>query len=772
MSIKKRGALNRVKKEKSSVYSFFLLSYTLILLVSLSSCLFFGLEVAQQLRREDALSKQALLTSLKNDVEENLRTVEELGNRLVFNQKLQFLVSQPSLSSMRDAMQEMSSKTMQRDFLLDYFLYVRSEDMVLTSTIRMDAEKFFDIIYEFTDLTADQLRQGYLQEYHFQQYLPACGLRQYDSDEVIRVIPYMQSIPISSSAPPPGQLMILLDREKLFAQARQLHDASNSAVYILDKAGALVYASADAPELPTAVQESADALVSAAGTAYTRFVSEETGWTYLISTPANLYFTKNLSTVVFLVGVFAVYLLLGLFLVRRIAQRSYRPVKDINDLILQSAEAGGGQNEFDVIKSTLLSQMRSGTELQRIVEAQRPAVLRDLLLQLLLGQTTDWDGAKTQLESLGVHLSGDRFLVVLVETDLDSAFFLGSDIPLENNLSVARLVLQNVGCELLGETLGCQYLDLGRAQGVFLLCLPSAIEAGQALETVQRQSGSLARFCAQQFELDVRIGVSTAERGLDQLPLRYDEARKALEYSRLLAGEETTPVLFGALDATHSDYYYPLEAEQQLLQLIRTGEATRAQEALDRIFKVNFETKRISTTAARTLLYQLAATLQRLSDSDALAQGGGADFDERMVEQVVNSSSIDYARRRLAGRIVQLAAAHENRVQSKTEKLVERIVDYIDHCAEDEYPDLTLLSDEFGVTPQYISNVFKKYRDENVKDYIARRKLAQAKTLLAHTDLSVREIAARLGYAGEIGIIRLFRKYENTTPGDYRARHR
>ena len=57
-----KAAPHRTKKEKSRVYSFFLLSYTLILLVSLSSCLFFGAEVAQQLRREEALNKQALLT--------------------------------------------------------------------------------------------------------------------------------------------------------------------------------------------------------------------------------------------------------------------------------------------------------------------------------------------------------------------------------------------------------------------------------------------------------------------------------------------------------------------------------------------------------------------------------------------------------------------------------------------------------------------------------------------------------------------------------------
>ena len=44
-------------------------------------------------------------------------------------------------------------------------------------------------------------------------------------------------------------------------------------------------------------------------------------------------------------------------------------MKDINDLILQSAPGGAGDDEFAVIKSTLLNQMRSGTELQRIIEA-------------------------------------------------------------------------------------------------------------------------------------------------------------------------------------------------------------------------------------------------------------------------------------------------------------------------------------------------------------------------------------------------------------------
>ncbi len=424
-----KAAPHRAKKEKSRVYSFFLLSYTLILLVSLSSCLFFGAEVAQQLRREEALNKQALLTSLKNDVEENLRYVEELGNSLVFNSRLQFLVKHPSVSSVHDAMDQMAGMAVSRDFLLDYFLYVRSTDEVVTSTVRMSADKFFDIIYEFTDLTAQALREGTLAEYHFQDYLPAGGLRQYDSDTVIRVIPYVQSIPISSSAPPPGQVMLLLDSDKFFAHALSLQSATGGSVYVLDETGAAVYQTPDAPGLPAGVLNSAEALVTADHISYTRYVSEETGWTYFITSPAKIFIHRQPFHHRLPGWRICRIPAAGAVLVRRIARRSYRPVKDINDLILQSAPGGAGDDEFAVIKSTLLNQMRSGTELQRIIEAQRPAVVRDLLLQLLLGQTLDWDGARSQLEALGVRFGGDAYIAVLAEADLDSAFFAGFQYP-------------------------------------------------------------------------------------------------------------------------------------------------------------------------------------------------------------------------------------------------------------------------------------------------------------------------------------------------------
>ena len=507
------------------------------------------------------------------------------------------------------------------------------------------------------------------------------------------------------------------------------------------------------------------------GAVATRLVSDSTGWQYLVATPNAAYYQKSMSTLLFLGAVFLVYLAAGLLLVRRLARRSYRPVKDISDLILQGAPASpdaSGQNEYDVIKRTLLRQMRSHSEMSTLLEAQKPVILRDCLTRLIHGQVQDFAAARKRLNGLGIQPPDERFLCALCEIDNDSPYFLDSDTPSEESFPLARLIVQNVGCELLEAGFGCRHLDLTANQILFLLW-PKDAQAACDPQAAARILQDLSEFCASRFALNLLLGIGQEEAGLERLSLCFDEARKALEYSRYQAAGE--PVQFAQTIGAEAGYYFPPEGEQELLELLRSGSSKEAHELLARIFQANFESKNISALAARELLYQLTSIFQRVINANALAQGKGTVFDEQMVEHILNSSSIEHARSRLDALIDQLAQERQAQPLSRTEKLAERIAQYIDAHVEDSWLDLNSLSVEFNVTPQYISNIFKKYRNENVKDYVARQKLARAKELLSTTSLPVREIAARLGYANEISVIRLFRKYEGVTPGDYRQAH-
>jgi AraC family transcriptional activator of pobA len=56
-----------------------------------------------------------------------------------------------------------------------------------------------------------------------------------------------------------------------------------------------------------------------------------------------------------------------------------------------------------------------------------------------------------------------------------------------------------------------------------------------------------------------------------------------------------------------------------------------------------------------------------------------------------------------------------------------------------------------------------------VQDWIVERRMAQARRLLVETDLTVGEIASRVGYADPGYFTRLFRRMHGVTPLGWRA---
>ena len=72
----------------------------------------------------------------------------------------------------------------------------------------------------------------------------------------------------------------------------------------------------------------------------------------------------------------------------------------------------------------------------------------------------------------------------------------------------------------------------------------------------------------------------------------------------------------------------------------------------------------------------------------------------------------------------------------------------------------------------YVSKVFKEEYGIGVVEYMNRLRIDGAKKLLETQDLTIREIAERVGFTSDIHFIRIFKKYENTTPGVYQKQGR
>ena len=79
-----------------------------------------------------------------------------------------------------------------------------------------------------------------------------------------------------------------------------------------------------------------------------------------------------------------------------------------------------------------------------------------------------------------------------------------------------------------------------------------------------------------------------------------------------------------------------------------------------------------------------------------------------------------------------------------------------------------MLSDEFHLSAQYISQLFKSEIGVNVLAYLTNIRMEQAKKLLLATPLSIADISAQSGYADYRVFTKAFKKTEGVTPSQYR----
>ena len=73
-----------------------------------------------------------------------------------------------------------------------------------------------------------------------------------------------------------------------------------------------------------------------------------------------------------------------------------------------------------------------------------------------------------------------------------------------------------------------------------------------------------------------------------------------------------------------------------------------------------------------------------------------------------------------------------------------------------------------GVTPQHLCRVFQAAMHMRPGEYLARRRVQAAQTLIREGDLPVAEIARRTGFASPGYFSTVFRRYAGVAPGTYR----
>ena len=77
-----------------------------------------------------------------------------------------------------------------------------------------------------------------------------------------------------------------------------------------------------------------------------------------------------------------------------------------------------------------------------------------------------------------------------------------------------------------------------------------------------------------------------------------------------------------------------------------------------------------------------------------------------------------------------------------------------------------------GVNPTYLSRTFSEKEGVNIQSYIQKEKVEAACNMLKYSDYSICDISQYVGFQSQSSFTAVFKKWKETTPAEYRNKHK
>lgn len=258
------------------------------------------------------------------------------------------------------------------------------------------------------------------------------------------------------------------------------------------------------------------------------------------------------------------------------------------------------------------------------------------------------------------------------------------------------------------------------------------------------------------------------------------ENEDLLQFNRILNSnkvkdheEQTRSLLKEEEENDDFSYRHSYHEEQLLMQAIREGrtqDAIRLAESMDR------DSGRLSERDDAAHHRNLAILGIAVCARAAIEGGLSPDEAYRLSGYYIRKcdAAQDPAHMLLyRNRAIEELSAHvaEKLNRARGSNYLERARDYVrKHYREKLYLDE--IAAALGISPSYLSKLFKKESGQCLQDFINEERVYRAGNLLVYSDLSLPEIAVYVGFPNQSYFGKIFRQIKNMTPKTYRDRYR
>lgn len=274
-------------------------------------------------------------------------------------------------------------------------------------------------------------------------------------------------------------------------------------------------------------------------------------------------------------------------------------------------------------------------------------------------------------------------------------------------------------------------------------------------ETVLDSVEELSNVLRDEFNSKPKIMVGNPVSSFESLSVSYNDAKYLLEHEK----ESIRDIVQTMRAQNKVDIMRELYAELKGIMCANVGDSSYVMKVYDTFVKSN-ETYNVSTLVVRRQCFEIAACLYYayMEDSGEIVEG--------KLDSLARSLST--AKREEACEVTRMFI---DQLLRKEEENVSHIITQAKHYIEDHLmEDLSVSSIASGlyITPNYFSRLFKREMKEGCNEYIVRKRIEKAKSLLEATSMRISKIAAMVGYRDTNYFSLAFKKHTGKSPTKYR----
>lgn len=664
--------------------------------------------------------------------------------------------------SARQAWLSVKNYHLTNTFIDTYYVYFQKTDVLISpDSSYTDIHFWYNHFFSYDNMAFDQWHTEIMSRHHYQTTLPA-------RPAIIKGKPqqtllYIQSIPIDSPSVFSGNVIILINEDEIINLLDRFLIGGTGYVRISDQNGQLITA-LNAPESEPGLIDGEPVQFKAGYVDHTinedhftqfNVISDYNGWQYTVAIPQGVLMENVENVKDIILNITIMSLLLGVAVSLFYAYRNYAPIREISNTINKIVDGDSRPGYgYDDISVGITKIAASNEYLKNELDKQRPFLVAAFFSNLFKGAFSSKEDIDILSQHNQVLLDSEVYVVILMRLDGFSNIY---DADILKELNIRKVELK----QLISQHMkNCYIHDIDNLQIGLLLYFDHQNEDECKQAIIQKIQLIKKDLTVSKFD-SISIGVGSFYHELIDVYRSYGEAATALEYHHSSFIEETC--WYSQIPRGSDEYYYPVESEQRLINLLKGGLSNKVSQMLNELYTENFENRALGFDMLKHMVYEVWHTLIKSLCQTSLAPDQISSLKSE-IYQLDKSKPLTEIYANLSELYLKICDLINDRKKSHNSVLLDKIIAYIQANYTDHALCMSSLAERFGLSEVYLSQFIKEQAGVNFSTYLENIRMTCAQKLLITTKNSVTDIAQAVGYSSSTSFRRAYKRINGVSP--------